>query len=69
MLGSRGPAINRRGFQMKHKGERNIPDFSKKPKAPPHGVAPDKNAGPTKPVRAPQPKPQATSSKSGRRGT
>lgn len=54
---------------MKHKGERNIPDFSKKPKAPPHGVAPDRNAAPPPPVRAPQPKPQSTSSKSGRRGT
>jgi hypothetical protein len=52
---------------MKHKGERHVPDFSKKPK-PQHGVAPDrKNAAP--PPRAPQPKPQSTSSKSGRRGT
>jgi hypothetical protein len=53
---------------MKHKGERNIPDFSKKPKAAPHGVAPDKNAPTPPPARAPQPKPQATSSKAGRRG-
>lgn len=53
---------------MKHKGERNIPDFSKKPKAPRSG-APDRNAAPaTPPARAPQAKPQATSAKSGRRG-
>ena len=53
---------------MKHKGERHIPDFSKKPKAP-HSVAPDRHASNTQPrVPAPQPKPQATSSKSGRRG-
>ena len=53
---------------MKHKGERHIPDFSKKPKAP-HSVAPDRNAAPATPhVRPPQPKPQTTSSKSGRRG-
>jgi hypothetical protein len=53
---------------MRHKGERHIPDFSKKPKAPPHGVAPERSATTPPPVRAPQPKPQATSSKSGRRG-
>ena len=54
---------------MRHKGERHIPDFSKKHKAPPHGVAPDKGASAApRPVRAPQPKPQSTSSKSGRRG-
>jgi hypothetical protein len=53
---------------MKHKGERHIPDFSKKPKAPPHGVAPAKGAAQPPPVRAPQPKPQSTSSKAGRRG-
>jgi hypothetical protein len=53
---------------MKHKGERHIPDFSKKPKAQPHGVAPDRSAAPPQAARAPQPKPQATSSKSGRRG-
>jgi hypothetical protein len=54
---------------MKHKGERNIPDFSKKPKPAPHGVAPDRNAPQAPPpARAPQPKPQSTSSKSGRRG-
>jgi hypothetical protein len=52
---------------MKHKGERNIPDFSKKPKTP-HGVTPDRKA-PQPHDRATQPKPQSTSSKSGRRGT
>ena len=51
---------------MKHKGERHIPDFSKKPKTP-HGVAPDRKAA-TPHDRAPQPKPQSTSAKSGRRG-
>ncbi|HEY4304728.1 MAG TPA: hypothetical protein VGM82_09685 [Gemmatimonadaceae bacterium] len=55
---------------MKHKGERNIPDFSKKPKAPAKGgaAAQNQNAPNAKPARAPQPKPQATSSKSGHRG-
>ncbi len=52
---------------MKHKGERHIPDFSKKPKAP-HAVAPDRNALRPAAVRPPQPKPQSTSAKSGRRG-
>jgi len=53
---------------MKHKGERHVPDFSKKPKAQ-HSVAPDRKAAPAPPrVRAPQPKPQSTSAKSGRRG-
>ena len=54
---------------MKHKGERNIPDFSKKPKPrPDHGV-PDRQSAPTPPpARAPQPKPHSTSGKSGRRG-
>lgn len=54
---------------MKRKGERHIPDFSKKPKATGHPVIPDPrapNAPP--PTRAPQAKPPATSSKSGRRG-
>jgi hypothetical protein len=54
---------------MRHKGERNIPDFSKKPKTP-HAVTPDQKAAPAPPPsRQPQPKPQSTSSKSGRRGT
>jgi len=54
---------------MKHKGERHIPDFSRKPK-PQHGVTPDRDAAaPPPPAKAPQPKPQSTSSKSGRRGT
>ena len=53
---------------MRHKGERNIPDFSKKPKAS-HPVAPDGHVPPASPLaRAPQPKPKATSAKSGRRG-
>ena len=53
---------------MKQKGARNIPDFSKKPKTE-HPVAPDRKAAPAPPqVRVPQAKPQATSSKSGRRG-
>jgi hypothetical protein len=54
---------------MKHKGARNIPDFSKKPKAAPHGAPADKQAPAPPPSRAPQPKPQSTSSKSGRRGS
>jgi hypothetical protein len=54
---------------MKHKGERHIPDFSKKPKAPPHGVTPERTTGAASPpAKTPQPKPQSTSSKSGRRG-
>jgi hypothetical protein len=57
---------------MKHKGERNIPDFSRKPKPAPGAAAP--NAKPAAaPVQdravKPQPKPHATSAKSGgRRG-
>lgn len=51
---------------MKRKGERNIPDFSRKTK-------PARSAEPTQKAaqahdRPPQPKPQATSAKSGRRG-
>ena len=52
---------------MKHKGERHVPDFSKKPKTP-HAVAPDRKQTAPPQARAPQPKPQATSVKSGRRG-
>ena len=52
---------------MKHKGERNIPNFSKKPKSS-RPVASDRQQAPPPPARAPQPKPQSTSSKSGRRG-
>ena len=52
---------------MKRKGERHIPDFSKKPKAQPHQTV-DPNRKPELHDRGPQPKPQATSSKSGRRG-
>ena len=58
---------------MKHKGARNIPDFSRKPKAAP-GNAPGAKpamgrgqAAPAKP-KATKAKPQATSSKSGHRG-
>lgn len=54
---------------MKKKGPRSIPDFSVKRKGP---VEPDLAQG--KPTRPPAPrgpaiKPQATSSKSGRRGS
>jgi hypothetical protein len=54
---------------MKHKGERHIPDFSKKPKTN-HPVVPDPRApnAPPPATRTPQAKPPATSSKSGRRG-
>jgi hypothetical protein len=56
---------------MKRRGERNIPDYSQKAK--PNRATPDANRSaqpPTKPARAPQVKPQATSSKSGgRRGS
>ncbi|MEO8562445.1 MAG: hypothetical protein ABI601_10245 [bacterium] len=53
---------------MKHRGERHIPDFSKKTKGD-HPAAPDRKAAAAPPkARAPQPKPQATSAKSGRRG-
>ena len=53
---------------MKHKGERHIPDFSKKPKTA-HPAVPDQHPQNTRPpARTPQPKPQSTSSKSGRRG-
>jgi len=53
---------------MKHRGERNIPDFSKKPKTG-HPVMPDPRAANSPPPpRKPQVKPPATSSKSGRRG-
>ena len=55
---------------MRGKGERHIPDFSRKPKPAEHGAgAPDRTSAPTKPhVPAPQPKPHGTSAKSGRRG-
>jgi hypothetical protein len=53
---------------MKRKGERHIPDFSRKPK-PAHGVPPERQVSPAPvPQRSGQSKPQATSSKSGRRG-
>jgi hypothetical protein len=54
---------------MKHRGERHIPDFSKKDKNA-HPIAPDRHAqSAPQPPRAPRVKPQATSAKSGgRRG-
>jgi len=53
---------------MRHKGERHIPDFSRKPK-PQHAVTPERQAAaPPPPSRTAQPKPPSTSSKSGRRG-
>ena len=54
---------------MKKKGPKSIPDFSRK-KAPPRNIDPTaaKPAAPAAP-RAPVVKPQATSQKSGRRGT
>ncbi len=53
---------------MKHKGERHVPDFSKKPKTA-HPVVPDRRAPNAPPLpRVPQVKPTATSAKSGRRG-
>ena len=59
---------------MKRKGVRDIPDFSRKPKSS-TGGAPAGNAGvghdrpqQLKPQSKTQPKPQATSSKSGHRG-
>jgi hypothetical protein len=51
---------------MKRKGERNIPDFSRKPKPIDH-TTPQMKAAPLH-DRPPQPKPQATAAKSGRRG-
>jgi hypothetical protein len=53
---------------MKGKGHRTIPDFSKKTAASQQPKLPtDKGATPPPPVK--NVKPQATSSKSGRRGT
>jgi hypothetical protein len=54
---------------MRHKGERDIPDFSTKKKEPPHMVAADKKLSKAQhPARTPAPKTQATSAKFGRRG-
>ena len=55
---------------MRGKGERHIPDFSRKPKPVAHGANPsERSVAPTKPpVQASQPKPHGTSAKSGRRG-
>lgn len=53
---------------MRRKGEREIPDFSPKHKAP-RGVAPEPRLSKAPhPTRGPAVKPQATSAKSGRRG-
>ena len=53
---------------MRHRGERDIPDFSAKKKKP-HAVATDRKLSKAQhPVRTPAPKPQSTSAKSGRRG-
>ena len=54
---------------MKRKGERNIPDFSKKPKTPGSTPTPRGGGGAAPPSAPPRPKPQSTSAKSGRRGT
>jgi hypothetical protein len=55
---------------MKRKGERHIPDFSKKPKT--RGTTPTPtpraDGGAAPPAAPPRPKPQSTSAKSGRRG-
>ena len=53
---------------MKHKGNRSIPDFSKKAPASQHPQVPTpKGAAPPPAVKTL--KPRATSSKSGRRGS
>lgn len=52
---------------MKRKGERKIPDFSRKPKPSSHAM-PSPKGDQLPHDRPPQPKPQATSAKSGRRG-
>lgn len=58
---------------MKHKGARNIPDFSRKPKAAPGnapGSKPAMGRGHAAPVtpKVAKAKPQSTSAKSGHRG-
>ena len=53
---------------MRHKGERDIPDFSAKKKEA-HGVEADRKLSKAQhPARTAAPKPQSTSAKSGRRG-
>jgi hypothetical protein len=54
---------------MKKKGARDIPDFSQKRKGLPAARPTDSKVRPPAPPRDPIVKPQATSSKSGRRGT
>lgn len=53
---------------MRRKGERHIPDFSPKHKQRPDVEPERKLTKASHPVRGPAVKPQATSSKSGRRG-
>ena len=56
---------------MRHKGERDIPDFSPKHKEAkePHGVAAERKlTKASHPARTTSGKPQATSTKFGRRG-
>ena len=56
---------------MKKRSNRDIPDFSKKPKTPTPPVPPDGQHPHTPPppvARVPVVKPPATSAKSGRRG-
>ena len=54
---------------MKRKGHRTIPDFSNKKQASPHPQLPQvRSAAPPPPQPTKTVKPQATSSKSGRRG-
>jgi hypothetical protein len=53
---------------MKKKGNRSIPDFSRKRPASPQSQSQQPPAAPVAP-RAPVVKPHATSSKSGRRGS
>ena len=53
---------------MKKKGPRDIPDFSPKRKGVPSNQPTDAKVKPPTPPRDPGVKPQATSSKSGRRG-
>jgi hypothetical protein len=55
---------------MRRKGERSIPDFSRKQQAAPQrGMEPQRKVAPPPPMpRGGAIKPQATSAKSGRRG-
>jgi hypothetical protein len=53
---------------MKHRGNKNIPDFSRKRPQKPTGLPDPKAKVPPPPPAVPGFKPQATSQKSGRRG-